>query len=108
MIACTAGGASIGAIARPLGVSVACLGSGERPLAVSSWRTTVSLTGWATPPVEAGPTLTTAGALLAAAADPPPAPATGSTAWGWACGAAGAVTTGCAAAGAIADRVAVL
>ncbi len=84
MIACTAGGALIGGIARPSGVSVAWFGLAESPLAASSLRTSASDVGSANP-APGEPTLTAAGVLGDDCCAWAPAPATGSTACGWAC-----------------------
>ncbi len=86
MTACTCAGAFTGEIASPVEVSVAWLELADSPLAASSLRIVVSETGSARPPEpELDPTLTTAGGLDA---EPDPdwlaAPATGSTACGWA------------------------
>ena len=79
----TAAGASIGAIASPLGVSVAWFGLAVIPLSVSCWRIADSLIGCGSE-FDTGPTLTPAvspaGWLGAAAA-----PATGSITCGCAC-----------------------
>ena len=95
---CTAAGAFTGAIANRLAVSVPWLVSAVIPLSPSWWRIAVSDVGWGNPSCPAEDTLTLA-TRGAPAPEPEPeiapalpvlAPATGSTAWGWARGAAGA------------------